>query len=361
MEKKKKQITQKKSCKEGKKQRAQAKAGKENKTGFPVYLAVLLIVFGIAAGLAINSLFLPKAAQLPGGSVNKGTFDEQAVELKVFFNSDCKICFNASVLEAYLSQRNVKYSVERLDVQEKENGVLAGMYGIKSFPSVLLNWKQLKLTDPKAYAAINQISTANGDYFVIAEADIAREAQQFAPIMFMDPQFKERCGVKNGTVRIDEFNDYFSKYSFESQGIIEQIKKDFNENIEYNYHSFPIVEQSEKTAIATECARNQGKLEEYKKALFMALFEKSIDITDSNALKTKAIEIKMPDQAAFEKCLDENQTKATVENDHNAARQYKLFALPSAVIDCIYTTIETTDLKKQICTVHPDFNACKKE
>ncbi len=358
MEKKEKNL-HKKAGKEEKGQRTRAKEKK--KSGFPLYLAILLVVFGIAAGLAINSLFPAKPAQLPGGSVNKGTFSETPVEFKVIFDSDCNICYEGSLLETLFNQRKIKFSEEKIDMKKVENGVLAGNYGMTSFPSTLLNWKQLKLADPQLFKTMNEIFPVNGDYFVIAEADLAREIQGFSPIIFLEAPTSERCGVKIGTVRIEEFRDYFSEYSYKNQGIIEQAEKDFNSIIEAHYRSFPSSEQSKKASMAAECAKEQGMLKEYGSALYAALFEKAENISDKNILKQIAREQKIPDLKAFDDCIDTNKTGTIVESDLNDANQYKLFLSPSAVIDCIYTTIETTDLEKQICAIHPDFNACKKE
>lgn len=357
LEKEKKQIVQK----EEKKQRAHAKAAKENKkTGFPIYLAILLVVFGIAAGLAINSLFLSKTAQLPTGSANKGSFEETPIELKVVYNSDCNICYKGTNLEALLKQRNLKFSEELLDMKITENGVLAGNYGMTSFPSMLLNWKQLKLADLELFNTMKELFPINGDYFVIAEADLSREMQGFAPIMFLEAPVSERCGVKSGIVRIEEFKDYFSEYSYKNQGIIEAIEKDFNSSVEAHYRNFPSSEQSKKAAMAAECAKEQGMLGEYSKALYSALFEKNENISDPTILKRIAQEQKIPDLNAFDSCIDTEKTKPIIENDANAAMQYKLYFSPSVAIDCIFTTIETTELKNQICLIHPDFAACKK-
>jgi len=337
----------------------QAKQGKKT-TGFPVELAILLVVFGIVAGIAINQYFLQKPAQLPDGAANKGTFEEIKVELKTIYNSDCNICYRQSNIETLLQQQKTKFAAEYLDMKAVENGVLAGNYGMSSFPSSLLNWKQLKVANPKLFKDLNQLFETNGDYFVIPEADLIKEMQAFAPIIFMDPQFGELCGVKKGTVRIDEFGDYFSDYAKEMQSVMDGIKKDFNANLEYHYRSFPLANQSGTAAIATECARQQNKLEEFKKALFTAFFDQGRDISDKNELEKIAAEQNIPDLPAFNQCLEKNESIATVEKDLLAAKQYKFFTVPSVVIDCIYATIETDDLKQQICSIHPaDFNACK--
>jgi predicted DsbA family dithiol-disulfide isomerase len=334
---------------------------KKKKQDFPLTLAALLVVFGLVAGAAIFSVFLAKPQALPNNSANTGSYAEAPLEMKTIYNSDCKVCLQQSSIELLLEQRNIKFKTEKLDMKVKENGVLAGTLGMTSFPSTIINAKQLKTMDLEVYNALKAVFPITGDYFVVPEKDLMAQTKALSAIMFLEAPTKERCGVTKGTIKLTEFFAFSSAAAFNAQSMLTQLKKDFNSTIEIEEKPLAVFgEANALPTIATMCAKQQGKFSEMKDALFEAKFKQSKDISDANAITEIAAKVNGLDLNALNICLDSNSTKKEIETDLNAATAYGLAVVPSYILDCIFVLPNEADLKQKICAFHSDFNACKK-
>ena len=115
----------------------------------------------------------------------------------------------------------------------------------------------------------------------------------------------------SGKVTIDEFSDFQCPYCAMAEPLVQSLKEEYGDKIEIVYHHFPLDfhKYAEKSAEASECARDQNKFDEYKNILFQN--QKSLDV---ESLKSYASALKL-DAEIFNKCMDSGEKYQVVQNN----------------------------------------------
>ena len=91
------------------------------------------------------------------------------------------------------------------------------------------------------------------------------------------------------TVRIIEFFDFGCSHCRDAATVIQNLKKEFKNDIDVQYKHFSIFPKSKVVAQASECARNQGKFQEFHDTYFAKYF----GLTDSDTLQELTLELGM--------------------------------------------------------------------
>src|SRR3989344_6194377 len=107
----------------------------------PMYLGILLLVFGILAGAFLFAVFFPPKATLPP--------EPEPVPLKwsLVSHPDCAMCAAQSSFELLLAQRFVLSDITPVDATSSQGMALVQKYGIGSFPVVLVEQAELESID----------------------------------------------------------------------------------------------------------------------------------------------------------------------------------------------------------------------
>jgi protein-disulfide isomerase len=135
-------------------------------------------------------------------------------------------------------------------------------------------------------------------------------------------------GDSNAPVVLVEFADYQCPYCQKVNPQIQQLKKEYGDNLTVIFKDFPLPMHhgSEKAAEASRCAGEQGKFWEYHDVLF---YSKEIEL---DALKEHARVLKL-DGDRFDTCLDNGLEAAAVKKDLDEAKSLGLTGTPSFFVN----------------------------
>jgi protein-disulfide isomerase len=135
-------------------------------------------------------------------------------------------------------------------------------------------------------------------------------------------------GSQNAPVVLVEFADYECPYCQKVNPQIQQLKKEYGDNLTVIYKDFPLPmhHSAEKAAEASRCAGEQGKFWEYHDVLF---YSRMVDV---DALKEHARVLKL-DADRFDTCLDSGQEAAAVKKDLDEAKGLGLTGTPSFFVN----------------------------
>jgi protein-disulfide isomerase len=135
-------------------------------------------------------------------------------------------------------------------------------------------------------------------------------------------------GDSNAPVVLVEFADYQCPYCQKVNPQIQQLKKEYGDNLTVIFKDFPLPMHhgSEKAAEASRCAGEQGKFWEYHDVLF---YSKEIEV---DALKEHARVLKL-DGDRFDTCLDTGAEAGAVKKDLDEAKSLGLTGTPSFFVN----------------------------
>ena len=135
-------------------------------------------------------------------------------------------------------------------------------------------------------------------------------------------------GAENAPVVLVEFADYQCPYCQKVNPQIQQLKKEYGDNLTVIFKDFPLPMHhgSEKAAEASRCAGEQGKFWEYHDVLF---YSKQIEVDE---LKDHARVLKL-DGDRFDACLDGGSEAAAVKKDLDEAKSLGLTGTPSFFVN----------------------------
>lgn len=117
----------------------------------------------------------------------------------------------------------------------------------------------------------------------------------------------------NKTVNITAYSDFQCPYCARGENTMKEIKKAYGDRVEIIFKHFPLPFHSyaEKAAEASECARDQGKFQEYHDILFEN--QNKLDVA---SLKGYASKLGL-DREKFDSCLDGGEKADIVKKDHD--------------------------------------------
>ena len=139
-------------------------------------------------------------------------------------------------------------------------------------------------------------------------------------------------GPANAKVTIVEFSDFqcpfcerFFTYTYPL------IKQKYGDKVRFVFRNFPLTQihpQAEISALAAECANEQGKFWEYHDMLFGNQQDLSHD-----ALIRYATQVKVGNVNQFQTCVDNKKYMSTIEADFNDGSGYSVSGTPTFFIN----------------------------
>ncbi len=136
-------------------------------------------------------------------------------------------------------------------------------------------------------------------------------------------------GAKDGAVMLLEFSDFQCPYCKKVQPALRRLADKYRDRVAFAYRHFPLNfhQEADESAIAAECAREQGKFMEMHASLYQQQSRQSV-----NELKQIAKDIGIADTAKFDACLDEDRYRALVDRDMEVAQSIGINGTPAFVI-----------------------------
>jgi protein-disulfide isomerase len=162
----------------------------------------------------------------------------------------------------------------------------------------------------------------------VTRSDILSFGTQSASAAVQDSE--PTIGPTTAPVTIVEYGDFGCPAckSWHQAGIKDQVIAQYGDQVRFVWRDFPVITpMSPKAAEAAECAHDQGRFWAYHDMILERAPRIQVD-----DLKTYAAELSL-DIDQFDQCLDSDQHRATVGQDHNAARALNLRGTPSFVVN----------------------------
>ena len=140
-----------------------------------------------------------------------------------------------------------------------------------------------------------------------------------------------RGGPANAPVTIVEFSDFQCPFCSRAEGVVDEVMKKYGNKVHLVYRDYPLSFHpfAEKAAIASECAKDQGKYWEMHNAMFGN--QSKLAVPD---LVETAGGLGM-DKDKFKTCLDSDKFKAEVQHDFQDGQKYGVTGTPTFFINGI--------------------------
>ena len=131
-------------------------------------------------------------------------------------------------------------------------------------------------------------------------------------------------------VTLVEFSDFECPFCGRAYPVVKQLREEYGSKLEFVYKHFPLSNihpNAQKAAEASECARDQGKFEEYHNKLF-----ENQQALGVSSLKQYAVEFSL-DAAKFNNCLDSGEKASIVKKDQDEGESKGVSGTPTFFIN----------------------------
>jgi protein-disulfide isomerase len=136
-------------------------------------------------------------------------------------------------------------------------------------------------------------------------------------------------GAKSGSVMLLEFSDFQCPYCKKVQPALQKLVKKYKAKVAFGYRHYPLAfhQEADESAVAAECAREQGKFMEMHTHLYQQQSKQSLE-----DLKSIAKDIGIKDLKKFNACLKDNKYRKLLERDMEVAQSVGINGTPAFVI-----------------------------
>jgi protein-disulfide isomerase len=126
-----------------------------------------------------------------------------------------------------------------------------------------------------------------------------------------------------------EFSDFQCPYCKKVQPALQQLVKKYSDRVAFGYRHYPLAfhQEADESAIAAECAREQGKFIEMHASLYEQQSNQSIE-----SLKKIAKKIGVKDLPKFNSCLTSDKYRKLLERDMEVAQSVGINGTPAFVL-----------------------------
>lgn len=139
---------------------------------------------------------------------------------------------------------------------------------------------------------------------------------------------------ERGKVKITIFFDFFCPHCHQFDSVVMPLlEREYGKKLQVTYMGYPIVYQDSVIPIeAFELAKDEGKGEAMKNAIFDAIYYKRKDGANIDVLTSLAQSIGL-NAEKFKKRLESGEKKKIVENGKELAKSYGAKSTPTVIID----------------------------
>jgi protein-disulfide isomerase len=136
-------------------------------------------------------------------------------------------------------------------------------------------------------------------------------------------------GAKKGSVMLLEFSDFQCPYCKKVQPALKKLVNKYSDKVAFGYRHYPLAfhQDADESAVAAECAREQGKFIEMHTKLYQQQSKQSID-----DLKAIAKDIGVKDLNKFNTCLSSDKYRKLLDRDMEVAESVGINGTPAFVV-----------------------------
>jgi len=320
----------------------------------------LISIAILLAGLLIGSIFVD-VAQLVKGSgystknLNKSdifeasgktwvAYGDPAVPVAIINDDSCEKC---DVTEAVVWLKRVipTISTKKVSYDSTEGKNLIEKYSIKTLPTFIFD-PAIAKTEFFTQAAVI-FDQKNGQY-ILKNQELGLPAGKYLAL----PAISEddaTFGKTDSNVKVVVFSDFQCPYCKILYQTLRTTMKQYGDKVYFAYKHLPldIHPQANNSALAAECAQDQGKFWEYADKLYQNQTAWS-NTKDTTSFKTYAKQTVGIDAAKFNQCLDEKKFQDKIDANKKEAGDFGISGTPAIFInDQFENGAMTADQMKQ--------------
>lgn len=162
-----------------------------------------------------------------------------------------------------------------------------------------------------------------------------------------------RGDAKKAKVVMVEYSDFQCPYCSKHHPTLEKVYKEYGDQIAWVYRHFPLSfhPNAEPTALASECADEQGKFWEFADAMFVGQADSlSTDAATATAFVTKTATSLKLDMTKFNKCVADAKYQSVVDGDTATGRTAGVSGTPATYINgtLVSGAVPYASMKKMI-------------
>jgi len=322
----------------------------------------LISIVILLAGLFIGSVFVDVVQMTKGGgysqkALNKTdvfesngktwvAFTDPLIKIQVLTDEKCEQCKPDDVL---VSLRRVMptISVSKVDSNSDEGKKIISDFSVKSLPAFIFSEE---LEKSSFFSQVQPLFEKKENKYVMNTAEAGIKAGKFIEL----PQISDsdiKIGPADAKVRITEFSDFQCPYCKKlHEDVISKMLKDYGDKVLFVYKHLPLAihPQAENAALASECANEQGKFNNYMDKLFASQTEWG-KTTGTQSFKNYAAQSGL-NQAQFNSCLDSKKYQSKIDENKKEAGNFGITGTPSFFINDTFENgaVPYDDVKKII-------------
>lgn len=298
----------------------------------------------LLASLFLGSLFVDIGQMIKGSgysqkNLNKSdifeasgktwvAYSEPAVPITIINDDSCQNC---DVSEAVVWLRRVlpTVSTQKISYDSTEGKALIEKFGIKTLPSFIFA-KDVDKTD--FYTQASVLFDSKNDMYVLKTQDLGLPVGKYLAL----PQINEgdaTFGKLDSNVKMIVYSDYQCPYCKMFYQSLRSVMRQYGDRVAFDYKHMPleIHPNAVPSALAAECAQEQGKFWEYSDKLFQNQTAWST-AKDTALFKSYARTLGL-DGKQFDQCLDDKKFQNKVDADKNEGFSFGISGTPAVFIN----------------------------
>lgn len=313
--------------------------GRDQKIKNLISLVILL------TGLFVGSLFVDLSQLANGGGVSQKMLDgkdifqlnnktwvaysDPIVNVDIINDDACDDC---NIDEALVWFKKILPTMlaNKVDYSSDKGKSLIKKFNIKSLPAFIFAGD---IKDTEFYSQAEQLLSEKESKYVLDTAKLGLPAGKYIKLpKISDTDIK--IGPDHAKVKLVEFSDFQCPYCKMFQGTIDDILKEYGDDVQLIFKNLPlnsIHPRARAAALAGECANEQKAFMDYSKQLFDNQ-EKWSKTKNNDLFISYARKVKI-DSRKFKQCLDDNKYKDIIDGTIAEAEDFGISGTPAIFIN----------------------------
>lgn len=321
----------------------------------------LLSIAILLAGLFVGSLFVDVAQLVKGTgfstkNLNKSdifeadgktwvAYQEPAVGVTVVNDDTCENC---DVSDALVWLRRVlpTVSTEKVAFDSTQGEELINKYGIKTLPAFIFD---SNIAKSDFYSQAKVLFDQKDSNFILNTQELGLPVGKYLELPKIGAN-DATFGNQDASVKIIVFSDFQCPYCKVLYSSLRDVMNQYKGKVFFDFKHLPLDfhAQANNTALASECAKEQGKFWEYADKLYASQNDWA-NTKDTAKFKQYAAALGLK-TADFNKCLDDKKYQSQINDSKQEATDFGISGTPAIFINDQFSSgaISTDELKKTI-------------
>ncbi len=305
-------------------------------------LISLTILLG---GLLVGSLFVDVAQMVRGGGFSQKilnqsdvftlngktwvAYEEPLVKVQVLTDDTCEKC-NPEETVVVLKKEMPTILTEKVDINSEAGKNLAEKFNVKSIPAFIFS-KDIEQSALLAQA--QAVFEQKDDQYLLNSSAVGLPVGKYLEM----PTIGENdivVGSRDAKVRVIEYSDFQCPYCKQMHdSVIAPMLKEYGDKVAYVYKHLPLNfhPQAQNSALASECANEQGKFLAYANKLFATQAEWG-KTEGTQSFKNYARQIGL-NASQFNQCMDSNKYADKITANAQEAQSFRISGTPGTFLN----------------------------